>query len=359
MATSTKKTMQIVRKAVTLADVARAVGTSKTTASHALSGKVGVSPVTRQAVLSAASEMGFEVDPLARLLSNGRNEKTVGFFTLDIDLSGRTRLLQIIQAALNDCGFSVPIYAYGYRGRDVVENQLELMGTLLAQRPRAILCNLSGVHQPVLDQLRLFVERGGIAVCYGYSTDAPDFCDAVIYEENTSFSMAAQHLMSLGHRDIGLFNVGQRKPEGGQLEQFARVLRENNCSLRNEWLFENTGTQRYEEDGEALAKTYLKLRNRPSAMVIANDYAAVAFMATLAAAGVRTPQDVSVVGHDNDAISKHGVVPLTTISYGFEIMAKHVVDLITSRLEGKYSGTTRRIDIQGELIVRGSTRQLS
>ena len=142
--------MKTLERKVTLADVARSVGISKTTASHALSGKGWVSAGTRDAVQKAAQELGFEVDPLARLLSNGRSETTVGFFTLDLDLSSRTRQVQIIQAELNDRGYSVPIYAYGYRGRDDVSHQLELMSNLLAQRPRAIVCNTSGVRDEVL-----------------------------------------------------------------------------------------------------------------------------------------------------------------------------------------------------------------
>jgi DNA-binding LacI/PurR family transcriptional regulator len=74
----------VTRKNVTLLDVARATGVSKTTASHALNGKGWVKPATRDAVLKTAEAMGYVADPLAQRLSNGRCHNTIGYFTLDM-----------------------------------------------------------------------------------------------------------------------------------------------------------------------------------------------------------------------------------------------------------------------------------
>ncbi|MBW3636636.1 MAG: LacI family transcriptional regulator [Armatimonadetes bacterium] len=347
--------MNQAKKTVTLADVARVAGISKTTASHALSGKGWVSAATRETVVRVASEMGFEVDPLARLLSNGRSEKTIGFFTLDIDLSSRTRQMQIIQAQLNDMGYSVPIYAYGYRGRDALENQLELMNNLLAQRPRAIVCNTSGVRDEVLERLQKFVDEGGVAVCYGYSRSAPVRCDQVIYAEGESHYLAARHLIELGHRDIGLFNVGYRKPAKPFLTEVQRALGEVGAQTREKWLFGNDGTRRYEEDGARLGDEFLALKSRPSAMIVANDYAAVAFMARVTRGGISIPENLSVVGHDDDAIAPFGVVALTTISSSIEAVTVSVIELLNSRLLRDYSGEPRLVTVRGELVVRDST----
>lgn len=75
-------TISSASKNVTLADVAKAAGVSKTTASQSLSGKGFVALETRELVGRVASEMGYQVDPLAQLLSNGRCEKPSGFSRL-------------------------------------------------------------------------------------------------------------------------------------------------------------------------------------------------------------------------------------------------------------------------------------
>lgn len=343
------------RKTVTLADVARHAGVSKTTASHAISGKGWVADSTRETVLRLADEMGFQIDPLARLLSNGRSEKTIGFYTLDLDLSGRTRQLQIIQATLSERGYSVPIYAYGYKGRDELANQMELMDNLAAQRPRAIICNTSGVHKKVLQRLQKFADDGGILVCHGYFEFAPLSCDQIMHTQGESFGLATRHLTQLGHRKIGVFNVGQRKPADRVLDCVTEALREVKAAVHDEWLFCNDGTRRYEEDGARLGEEFLALKERPTAMLIANDYAATAFIATVTRGGVRVPHDVSVVGFDDDAIAPYGVVPLTTVSAPVEKVATHVVELLISRLEAGFSDEPRFITVRGELIVREST----
>lgn len=343
------------RKAVTLADVARKAGVSKTTASHAMSGKGWVADSTRETVLRLADEMGFQIDPLARLLSNGRSEKTIGFYTLDLDLSSRTRQLQLIQATLSERGYSVPIYAYGYNGRDELANQMELMDNMAAQRPRAIICNTSGVHKKVLQRLQKFADDGGILVCYGYFEFTPLNCDQIMHTQDKDFGLATRHLTQLGHRDIGIFNVGQRKPEDRVLDCIVEALSEVRANVRDEWLFCNDGTQRYEDDGARLGEEFLDLKERPTAMLIANDYAATAFMATVTRGGVRVPDDVSVVGFDDDAIAPYGVVPLTTVSVPIEKMASLVVEMLVERLEDGLASEPRSITVSGELILREST----
>jgi LacI family transcriptional regulator len=342
------------KKSVTLADVALRAGISKTQASHALSGKGWVSPATREAVLKAAAEMGFRADPLARLLSNGRSETTIGFYTLDIDLSGRTRQLQNIQAELNDLGFNVPIYAYGYRGCGELKNQLELMRTLIAQRPRAIVCNTSGVRPEVFKELQNWVEEGGLLVCYGYSEIAPVGCDQVVQAESESYRIAARHLTALGHRDIGLFSVGRRRPNGQMLRAFEEALQEVGAKANEKWLFPNDGTRRYEEDGALLAQRFLKLRKKPSGMIISNDYAATAFISEVVRAGVLVPQQLSVVGHDDDAIAAYGVVPLTTVGIPIEAVSERVVELLTARLDGAQGAPQLEV-LPGTLVHRQST----
>ena len=355
MADSFSDSPLLPRKTATMQDIARLVGVTPMTVSYALSGKRKISDETREAVLQAARDLNFEPNVMAQRLRKGRCEKTIGFFSLDVDLSSRTRQLQIIQAALSDRGYSVPVYAYGYRGRDVLENQLELINTLIAQRPRAIICNTSGVHPQIFERLSHFIDEGGIAVCYGYSHFAPVECDQVIYAEGETFYTATRHLLELGHREIGFFNVGHRTPGGEMMREARRALDEFGAPLQDKWLFQNDGTRTYEEHGALLGQEFLALSRRPSAMVMANDYAAVAFMATLVQSGVQIPRDVSVVGHNNDSIAPFGVVPLTTISNPIDEIAESVLKMLQSRLVQDFGGAPRHQTVRGELILRDST----
>lgn len=340
---------------VTIWDVARVAGVSKSTVSAALTGTGRVSAKTKDKVESAARELGFVPNPHAQRLLRKRDEQTIGFFSLDLDLGGRTRQLQIIQAALNDLGYDVPIYACGYRGRDNRERQMKLLNALLSQRPRAVVFNASGVIPEVLERLeRHQIEEGGIVVCYSYDAPLGYAFDQVILDPEERTYLGARALLELGHRDIGFFNVGQRELDGRQKRGFERALAEFGAQSREEWLFGNEGVLRYEEEGVLLAQKFLALSQRPSAMLAWNDYAALAFVTELVRAGVKVPDELSVIGYGNSPIARHCIVPLSTIAMSMDEVAAHVVELLTSRLDGGDFGP-RRVFVREELIQRDSS----
>ena len=336
-------------KTVTIQDVARAVGVAKSTASAALNDKYGVAPGTREAVLQAARELGFEVNPLAQRLAHGRSDNTIGLFCRDLDVGVGTRKINRIQQLLAEQGFDVPIHACGYHGADAAM-QSELMSNLRRQKPRAIVGAVGGLHADVLAQLERYQSEGGLVVCYDHA--APLGCDQVVFDREDNVYRSARHLLELGHREIGLFIHGRNgiADNAPRVAGFRRALREYNAPCRDEWLFDGA---LYEEGGAQMAARFLALPQRPTAMCIVNDYAAVAFISQLLEAGVRVPQDVSVVGHDNVAGAPYAAVPITSVSHPVEEIAAQVVELLSSRLEG-FEGGPRRVTVRGELVVRRS-----
>jgi DNA-binding LacI/PurR family transcriptional regulator len=346
-------------KSITIADVARAAGVSKATASFAYSGKGRMSAETRERVLREAERLGYQPSTHARILAGGRCNDTVGFFTLDIDLSGRTRQMQVIIGALSKLGFWVPIHGCGYEDQTRPEAQLMQINSMLGQRPRAVICNLSGLLPSSLERLRQYQDEGGILVCYGYTHEKSIGCDTVVFDDVHAYELAATHLLELGHRDIGLFVAGLRVPSGDSLLGFERALARHDLKPRREWLFSNEGILRYEPEGALLAQKFLSLKKRPTAICIGNDYCAAAFVKVLSDAGVNVPRQVSVVGYDDDAIAPYAQVPLTTINTAQEVMSQHIIELISSRLSGEYSKGARYVEVRGSLVARASTAPAS
>jgi DNA-binding LacI/PurR family transcriptional regulator len=98
----------------------------------------------------------------------------------------------------------------------------------------------------------------------------------------------------------------------------------------------------------------MALEQRPSAMCIVNDHAASAFVNEVQRSGLTVPRDLSIVSHDDSPVARYSVVPLTTVSHPVEAIARNVVNLLCSRLEGLYDGVPRRVIIKGQLMVRDS-----
>ena len=214
----------------------------------------------------------------------------------------------MIQGLLSRQGLQAPLFTCGYDYKNR-EAQAWLIDNLIRQRPRAIICNTQSLNAAAIEELRLYQEEGGLVVCYDFPIDLE--CDQVIFDREDNTYQAARHLAQWGHRRVGLAVHHFLQKDDARCKGYGRALDEAGLKPRDEWLFEGAQHLDYEAGGQEIAAQFLRLRrsSRPTAMCIVNDQAALAFIAELMQAGVRVPDDVSVVGHDNRPFSRHAVVP--------------------------------------------------
>lgn len=339
-------------RSVTMADVAREAGVTKTAVSFALNGTGSVSPATRQIVVEAARRLGFEPNPHAQNLSNGRSNNTIGLFTLWVGLGVGAEKIVRIQTLLNARGFDVPLYGIGLHNSFEEETQVAALASIRRQRPRALMCFIQGMRAEALVELRRYRDEGGILVCCDYAVDVD--CDQVIFDREDNTYQATKHLLQLGHRRIGYGSHSFLTPDNLRVRGFVRAMEEFGGQWRAEWLLEGRDSGNPEQGGQSLAAQFLSLADRPSAFCIVNDASALVFSGELERAGVRCPRDVSVVGHDDLALSRFASVPLTTVTHPSQSIAEHVTEFLLSRLNGEYNGPARKISVRGELILRQS-----
>lgn len=335
-------------KPVTLGDVARESGYAISTVSTALSGGYGISPATRASIRAVADRLGFQPNPHARSLIKGRSTDTIGLFAAHLDLGVVTTKLQILQRLLAERNYVTPIYAL------TDSNQAQAMENLLRLRPLAILCNVSKLEGPTLKALEQYGHAGGVVVCYDRDTNID--CDCVYFDRDDSIRLATRHLVDIGHRQIGLFDASNGWDDSVRLAGFQDVMREAGAEERPEWLF--LGADEAQDMGIALARQIIEMDERPTALIIPDDGISASFIACVLQHGLRVPEDISVVSHDDMAVAKCSTVPLTTVSQPVNEIANSVMTLLMERLDGSYSGPSRRIIVKGELIERASTAPL-
>lgn len=347
-------------KPLTIVDVARLLGVSKSTVSAAFTGSGTLSQTTRENVLRAAKELNYEPNPHARRLVGGRCHNTIALFSLNLDLGVSTRKLQLVQGLLDERGYDVLLHARGYYGaRHPVEaeKQADLMASVRRQKPRAIICQNTSLRPETLAQLRRFEDEGGIVVCYseGRATDLE--CDQVIFDDAGNISLITRHLLELGHREIGLFTPGL-EPWRNYVAGFERALGEYGVKSRREWILAGTASSVLERDGAHAAEQFLGLKKRPTAMCVVNDGAAIAFMARLRQAGISVPEQLSVAGFDDAPAAAFSFPALTTVSHPVEEIASQVVALLDNRLQNPSEAAPRHVWLSGELAIRQSTAPL-
>jgi DNA-binding LacI/PurR family transcriptional regulator len=159
-----------------------------------------------------------------------------------------------------------------------------------------------------------------------------------------------------GHRKIGLGMshlrepVSPTDPQAHRLRGFQRALEEFGVAFRPDWLFH---TSTYERGGAELARQFLALSDRPTALAIVNDYMAMALMTELTQAGIRLPDELIIIGHDNQAIAAYCPVPLTTMTQPTEQIAGAVVAQLKQRLELR-EAPSASVPVESVLVERQS-----
>jgi LacI family transcriptional regulator len=352
------------RKQATIQDVAEAVGIHKSTVSLALSGKGNISARTRAQVLDAARTLGYEPNPLAQRLVSGHRNNSVCIFNGGLDVGLATEKLLLIQKALLERGLDVPIYACPDTSVGDGEAQAAKVRQICRLRPRAIICATQRIDERVYMALSEYQRDGGIVV--SYDSAVPLACDQVVFDREDNGYQAARYLLERGHRHLGMrigmppalvrSETGKTDALTHRLRGFQRALAEFGVPMREEWLFLNATP--YEEGGAELAREFLRLKERPTGLCIVNDYVALGFLVEIQEAGLRIPDDLSVIGLDNQSVARYCPVPLTAVSHPVEKIARTVVEVLIARLAGDAATPPHTITIQGGITERKSVRRI-
>lgn len=331
------------QKTSTLTEVAEEAGVSLITASRALRGVGRVAEETRQRVLAAAEKLDYTPDMIAQKMRGG-NSSLIGVFVNGFVSMVMHELLSYINDEASRLGFDLIVFnAHKFddaRRGGTVEMLRKLCDGLLLVMPNAkdgLLDKLERAHAPCV--LVNFAAR---------PIDLP----VVVGSNRTAARAAVEHLLSLGHRKIA-FIAGTSFT--GQSEERQRgyedALEKAGITLNPDWIRKGEFT---EVTGFVQTQDLLALKDPPTAIFAANDAMAFGAMDAISAAGLKVPDDLSVVGFD-DIIRAAFVHPkLTTLRQPLnEIAVRAVNELVNAIRNNRAEGF--RIELPARLVVREST----
>ena len=341
-------------RAVTLRDVAAAVGVTSMTVSSVLNNRGRISEKTRAAVRRAVEELGYEPNLNAQRLVGARDQRTIALLLPSLDFDVTLRKVAILQQLLSQRGYSVPLHALGVLAQTSTGEQKTLACELRRQKPRAIVCKFGALQEDAQDEVRRYQEEGGLVISFNEPADLE--CDQVWFDREDNNYQSACYLLQLGHRAIGLWMTSPEEATvSPRLQGFRRALREWGVAERPEWPLQSGHYTCNEQSGAELAAQLLAMNERPTALCIVNDSAAQACVAELQRGGVRVPEEISVISHDDLPIARYGAVPLTAMTHPVQETAHAIVDLLRARIENHDDSPPQRIVLRGELRVRDST----
>ncbi|MBI0312691.1 MULTISPECIES: LacI family DNA-binding transcriptional regulator [Streptomyces violaceusniger group] len=323
-----------------LEDVAARVGLSAASVSLVLRGVPGPSERTRQRVLKAAADLGYQADRTASTLAS-RRSRLLGVM-VDIHSPFHAELVEHLHTAAEEVGYDLVLSTLT-RTRD----ERTAVDTLLAFRSEALI--LLGPTAPA-DALAVLDNKAPVIVVGRRIADAA--LDVVRTADDDGVSQTIDHLVGLGHREIVHVDGGKGVIATDRRRGYRTAMRRHGLGDHIRVLAgDNT-----EAAGERAARHLLDGGRLPTAVVAYNDQCAIGVLAALARAGVAVPGEVSVAGYDDDTFSRLSCFNLTTVSQNAREQARHAVTAAVERLDQDRNRTEpREVVLTPRLVVRGTT----
>jgi DNA-binding LacI/PurR family transcriptional regulator len=330
----------------TLQDVARRAGVSKATASRVLNGSRQVHPGTRMRVLDAMSDLEYTPSSSARRLSLGRT-LTISVVTSFLTRPQAAERLRGVDAVLGDSEFDIVIYNV----ETIEKRDQYLSGLAFAQRTDGLL--VISLPPREEDLPRLSSAAIPVVVIDAHAP-AVEGLPHVVGDDVAGGEAATRHLMDLGHERIAFLGDQFDNPFGFTSSRhryigYEQALSDAGHGRRSE-LVALGAHSRYE--ARELARDLLGRDDRPSAIFAASDTQALGVISAAHEAGLRVPEDLSVVGYDDIEIADY--VGLTTVRQGLFESGRLGAEMLLAEVRSR-SATTPSVVLPPELVVRGTT----
>lgn len=319
-------------------EVAAAAGVHKSTVSRAFSRPEAVKSQTRDHVLRVAASMGYTMNPLAQALRT-KTSTLVPLIVPDITNPFFAELAKAMTAAAGERGYQL-VLCVTEDDAGATAGYLQAMQAMYA--PFAIVAPFAQVdpaeYEPFGFGSRLVViDR----------IESEHHVPTVTVDSALGIRLAFDHLVALGHTSIAYVSGIAGTHTAADRRQAYRTLAAEHGMASTEF-----DSGRGAEAGERAATELLKMANRPSAVICANDMVALGLISSLGARGVSVPGDVSVVGFDGLPLGAHSNPPLTSVQQPIAEMGRLAITLAESASQ---SGRVDQVVLQPQLLVRSST----
>ena len=320
-----------------MTDVARLADVSVMTVSRVINDHPRVSNATRARVQAAIDELGYRANMAARTLAGGRS-RVLGAISSETIFYGASRTLWGIEAAAKASGNFVN---FATLGKPTADEMRTAINHLRDAHVEGIVV-LAPMHSSIdaLADIELDVP---LVVTAG----ATDMATTVGIDQELGARLATRHLLSLGHHTV--HHV--RGPKGwvgaeARHRGWRRELRSHGAEVTTCMVGDWTPASGYEA-GKVIAAD-----RRATAVFVANDEMALGLMLALHEAGLRVPDDISVVGFDDIPESGFFIPPLTTVHQDFTEVGRRSVERLLRLIDGD---DVDPITIEPTLVVRSST----
>jgi DNA-binding LacI/PurR family transcriptional regulator len=330
-------------KKVTSLEVAKLAGVSQSAVSRVFTPGASSSKKTNELVRNAAKELGYRPNILARSLITGRS-RIIGLVVAYLDNYFYPEALELLSSALQKKGYHVLVFM----AAKTAGNIDDIVDEILDYQVDGIIA----ASVAMSSELATRCGAAGVPIVLFNRTQDDKRLSAVTSDNILGGRKVAEFLIATGHSKIGYISgwegaSTQRDREKGFKDELIR----NQLSIFSR----EVGNFNSDEARQAARRMFTG-EEIPDAVFVANDDMAFAVMDVIRfELDLKIPEDVSVVGYDDVPVASWPAYNLTTVRQPANRMVAEAVSILMDSIENK-TNEPRRIEIDGPLIIRGSTK---
>ncbi|MBL7814829.1 MAG: LacI family DNA-binding transcriptional regulator [Saprospiraceae bacterium] len=334
-------------KEVTIYDIAKELNVSAATVSRALNGHTGISEKKKVLIQSKADELGYRSNKFA---INLRQQKTytIGVIVPRLNSYFMSAVLAGMEKIANEAGYNLLIsQSLESEKKEIINAQ-----TLFNSRVDALLVSIASDTEGV-EHFKNFIDKG-VPILFFDRIPQHLNCTTIAIDNKKAGYEATKHLIEQDCTRI-LHAAGslKRNVYRDRLEGYKIALAEQGIPFNEDLIFESYLTQ---DAAAQLVTKILDMPIRPNGLFTSNDNFAVHTIKLLKNNGLRIPEDIAIVGFNDDPIASVIEPNLTTIHYAGKEMGEIAAQSIINHLNGLLNITpTNTIILHSKLIIRESS----
>lgn len=334
---------------VTLADIAKEANVHITTVSKALNDSTDISDETKRKIKSIADRLNYNYKSKNTVDKNGiKKVNTIGVICPEIKSNYYAQILSTIESISREKGYSIIM---GFTNFEY-ENERHYLELFVKKNIDGIICITEGVD--IGQDLKTLRENNDIPIILVATELKVQECDSIKVDDYLGVTMAMEHLIELGHRDICY--IGDLFSQG-RLNTYLEILKKHKIKVNEDFI--KVSNERFELCGYRCMKEILNKKNFPTAVFAAYDAIAIGATKAIYEADLNIPDDISVISVDDIDAAPYLYRGLTTVSGPISEMGNIAMNLLLKKIEDNHYKVIQHINLQPELIIRESTAKLN
>ena len=340
-------------EAITIKDIAKALGLSTSTISRALRGSHEISPETKKLVMEYAEQYNYRPNPIALSLKE-RRSRSIGVVVCEIANNFFSQAINGIESIAYNRGYHVIIS----QSHESYEREVVNVEHLSSRSVDGLLVSLS-TETVNVEHFKKLHEKGLPIVFFDRVTDVIDTHKVVVDNYKGAYD-AIQHLLNAGYKKIAhLASSAHLSITKERLKGYYAALNDNKISINEAYVKYCNHGGMIQLELENAVKELMQMKDRPNAIFCAGDRLTTGVMTALKKLGIRIPADLALIGFTNSTMVELIEPSLSAVKQPAFEMGQSAIELLIKLIESKRPVTEfENVVLQTEIFIRNSTPKI-